>query len=190
MITLDSLFLTAQTAQAFLDKPVTDAQLQQAYDAAKMAPTAFNCSPMRIVFVKSAEAKAKLAGALQPGNVDKTNAAPVTAIIGYDVAFFNELPKLFPYYDAKPIFENNAALAEQAAFRNGTLQGAYFLLALRSLGLESGAMSGFDNAKVDELFFAGTSVKSNFLMNIGYADVSKNYPRAPRLTFAEATKTV
>lgn len=185
---LNQLFLEARTFNAWLDKPVSDELLARAVDLAKMAPTSLNCSPMRLVFVRSAEAKAKLKPALAEGNVEKTMAAPVTAIIGYDLEFYEALPRLFPHMDAKPWFSGNAEHAAATAFRNGSLQGAYLILALRALGLDSGAMSGFNNALVDEAFFAGTSVKSNFLLNIGYGSQEKLFPRAPRLDFSEIAK--
>ncbi|MDD4977142.1 MAG: malonic semialdehyde reductase [Gallionella sp.] len=184
---LDQLFLQAHTLNAWQDKPVADELLQRLYDNLRWAPTSMNCSPARIVFVKSADAKAKLDTALMEGNRAKSMAAPVTAIIAYDTRFFEQLPKLFPPNPkARDMFAGNAALADITAFRNGTLQGAYLILAARALGLDCGPMSGFDNAKVDELFFAGTTYKSNFLCNLGYGDVKGIYPRAPRLSFAEA----
>ena len=184
---LDQLFHDAHTLNAWQDKPVADELLQQLYDALRMAPTSMNCSPARIVFVKTPTAKAKLDSALMEGNRAKSMAAPVTAIIAYDTRFFEQLPKLFPPNPkARDMFAGNAALADITAFRNGTLQGAYLLLAARALGLDCGPMSGFDNAKVDELFFAGTSYKSNFLCNLGYGNAKGIYPRAPRLSFAEA----
>lgn len=185
---LDQLFLEARTFNAWLDKPVSDELLAQAVDLAKMGPTSVNCSPLRIVFVRSAEAKAKLKPALSEGNVEKTMAAPVTAIIAHDLAFYEVLPRLFPHMDAKPWFSGNADFAATTAFRNGSLQGAYLILALRALGLDSGAMSGFNNALVDETFFAGTNVKSNFLLNIGYGSQEKLFPRSPRLDFSEIAK--
>jgi 3-hydroxypropanoate dehydrogenase len=187
---LDQLFNDARTFNAWLDKPVSDSQLQQAVDLAKMAPTSVNSSPMRLVFVRSAEAKAKLKPALAEGNVEKTMAAPVTAIVAHDLEFFEALPRLFPHMDAKPWFSGNAAFAESTAFRNGTLQGAYLLLALRAVGLDTGAMSGFNNALVDETFFGGTTVKSNFLINIGYGSQEKLFPRSPRFDFDEIAKIV
>jgi 3-hydroxypropanoate dehydrogenase len=187
---LNQLFLEARTFNAWQDRPVSDELLAQAVDLAKFGPTSVNCSPMRLVFVRSAEAKAKLKPALAEGNVEKTMAAPVTAIIGHDLEFFEALPKLFPHMDAKPWFSGNAAHAETTAFRNGTLQGAYLILALRAVGLDSGAMSGFNNALVDETFFAGTSVKSNFLLNIGYGSQDKLFARSPRFDFAEIAKIV
>jgi 3-hydroxypropanoate dehydrogenase len=156
-----------------------------------MGPTSANMCPMRIIFVKSQEAKARLKPALDAGNVDKTMKAPVTAIIGMDIHFYDQLPKLFPHADARSWFKDLPEnLLEVIALRNSSLQGAYFMLAARALGLDCGPMSGFDNAKVDEAFFAGTKVKSNFLCNLGYGDASKLYPRLPRLGFEEACKVV
>lgn len=184
---LDQLFRSARTHNAWLPREVSDAQLRQIYDLAKMAPTSANCSPARIVFVKSPVAKEKLAPALSDGNRAKTLAAPVTAIVGTDEAFYEHLPKLFPHADARSWFAGNKALAEITAFRNGTLQGGYLILAARSLGLDCGPMSGFDNAKVDAAFFEGSTVKSNFLINIGYGDASRDlFPRSPRFAFDEA----
>lgn len=185
----DQLFLEAHTHNAWLDKPIGDELLHRLYETLRMAPTSMNCSPARIVFVKSKEAKAKLDSALMEGNRAKTMAAPVTAIIGYDTRFYEQLPKLFPPMPkAQDMFAGNAALADITAFRNGTLQGAYLIIAARALGLDCGPMSGFDNAKVDELFFAGTNVKSNFICNLGYGDANGVYPRSPRLAFDEACK--
>ena len=188
---LDLIFRNARTHSAWQDRPVEDALLRQVYDLAKMGPTSANMCPMRIVFVKSREAKERLKPALDPGNVNKTMAAPVTAIIGMDVHFFEQLPKLFPHTDAKAWFKDlPEPVLEYTALRNGSLQGAYVILAARALGLDCGPMSGFDNAKVDAAFFAGTTVKSNFLCNLGYGDASKLYPRSPRLDFEEACKVV
>jgi len=188
---LDLIFRNARTHSAWQDRPVEDALLRQVYDLAKMGPTSANMCPMRIVFVKSREAKERLKPALDPGNVNKTMAAPVTAIIGMDVHFFEQLPKLFPHTDAKAWFKDlPEPVLEYTALRNGSLQGAYFILAARALGLDCGPMSGFDNAKVDAAFFAGTTVKSNFLCNLGYGDPSKLHPRSPRLAFEEACKVV
>ena len=188
---LDIIFRQARTHNVWLDKPVEDALLAQVYDLAKMGPTSANMCPMRITFVKSREAKEKLKPALDAGNVDKTMKAPVTAIIGMDVHFYEKLPKLFPHSDAKSWFKNLPEnVLEYIALRNGSLQGAYFMLAARALGLDCGPMSGFDNAKVDAAFFAGTTIKSNFLCNLGHGDASKLYPRSPRLTFEEACKVV
>jgi 3-hydroxypropanoate dehydrogenase len=188
---LDLIFRKARTHNVWLDKPVDDALLAQVYDLAKMGPTSANMCPMRIVFVKSKAAKEKLKPTLDAANADKTMAAPVTAIIGMDIRFYEQLPKLFPHADAKVWFkalpEN---VLEYIALRNGSLQGAYFMLAARSLGLDCGPMSGFDNAKVDAAFFAGTTVKSNFLCNLGHGDTTKLFPRSPRLDFGEACQIV
>ncbi len=186
---IDQLFLEAHTFNAWQDKPVADELLQRLYDNLRMAPTSMNCSPARIVFVQSPAAKAKLDSALMEGNRAKSMAAPVTAIIGYDTRFFEHLPTLFPPMpNARDMFSGNVPLAETTAFRNGTLQGAYLILAARALGLDCGPMSGFDNAKVDELFFAGTGVKSNFLCNLGYGDEKGIYPRNARLSFDQACR--
>ena len=182
---LDILFREARTHNGWLDKSVPDELLQQAVDLMKFGPTAVNASPLRIVFVRSAEAKARLKEVLAPGNVEKTMAAPVTAILGYDRAFYNHLPRLFPHADAKAWFAGNDAFADDTAYRNGTLQAAYFILALRSLGLDTGPMSGFDADKADAAFFAGTKVRANILVNIGYGDTAKLYPRSPRFAFHE-----
>jgi 3-hydroxypropanoate dehydrogenase len=188
---LDVIFRKARTHSVFLDKPVDDALLKQVYDLAKMGPTSANMCPMRIVFVRSREAKERLKPTLHAGNVDKTMKAPVTAIIAMDIRFYENLPKLFPPADAKSWFKDLPEnVLEYTALRNSSLQGAYFMLAARALGLDCGPMSGFDNAKVDEAFFAGTTVKSNFLCNLGYGDASKLYPRLPRLSFDEACKVV
>jgi 3-hydroxypropanoate dehydrogenase len=188
---LDLIYRKARTHNVWLDKPVDDALLAQVYDLAKMGPTSANMCPMRIIFVKSPKAKEKLKPALDPGNLDKTMKAPVTAIIGMDIHFYEQLPKLFPHADAKAWFKDLPEnVLEYVALRNGSLQGAYFMLAARALGLDCGPMSGFDNAKVDQAFFAGTTVKSNFLCNLGHGDESKLYPRSPRLTFEEACKMV
>src|SRR6202163_3633629 len=188
---LDLIFREARTHSDWLDKPVDDALLAQVYDLAKMGPTSANMCPMRVVFVKSKAAKEKLKPALSPTNVGKTMAAPVTAIIGMDVHFYEKLPELFPHADAKAWFKDLPEnVLEYNALRNGSLQGAYFMLAARSLGLDCGPMSGFDNAKVDAAFFAGTTVKSNFLCNLGYGDASKLHPRNPRLSFEEACQVV
>lgn len=183
--TLDRLFNEARTHSAWLDKPVDDALLKQAYDLAKMAPTSANCQPMRVVFVKSDEAKAKLKPALAEGNLDKTMKAPVTAIIAHDMAFYDKLPQLFPHTDVKSWFSGNDELIKTTAFRNGSLQGAYFILAARAVGLDCGPMSGFDNAAVDVAFFNNTQIKSNFLINLGYGDASALHGRSPRPAFDE-----
>jgi 3-hydroxypropanoate dehydrogenase len=186
---LDQLFLAAHTLNAWQDKAVPDELLHRLYDNLRMAPTAMNCSPARIVFVKTKTAKEKLTPALMEGNRAKTMAAPVTAIIGYDTRFFEQLPKLFPPNPkALGMFESNASLSDLTAFRNGTLQGAYLILTARALGLDCGPMSGFDNTAVDQLFFADTNVKSNFICNLGYGDPKGIYPRSPRLAFDEACR--
>src|SRR6516225_4909530 len=188
---LNVIFRDARTHTVWLDQPVDDALLRQVYDLARMGPTSANMCPMRIVFVKSKAAKEKLKPALDAGNVDKTMKAPVTAIIAMDIHFYDQLPKLFPHVDAKAWFKDLPAdVLEYIALRNSSLQGAYFMVAARSFGLDCGPMSGFDNAKVDEAFFAGTTVKSNFLCNLGYGDASKLHPRSPRLAFEEACKIV
>src|SRR6516164_11238714 len=166
---LDLIYRLARTHNGWRDKPVDDALLRQAYDLAKMGPTSANMCPLRIVFVKSREAKERLKPALDAGNVAKTMSAPVTAIIGMEIRFYEQLPKLFPHADAKAWFKDlPEAVLEYTALRNGSLQGAYFMLAARALGLDCGPMSGFNNAKVDAAFFAGTTVRSNFLCNLGH----------------------
>lgn len=182
---MDLLFREARTHNGWLDRPVSDDLLKQAVELMKFGPTAVNASPIRIVFVRSPEAKAKLKGALMEGNVEKTMAAPATAILGYDRAFYDHLPRLFPHADAKAWFAGNEAFATDTAYRNGTLQAGYFLLALRGLGLDTGPMTGFDADKVDAAFFAGTNVRSNILVNIGYGDEGKLYPRSPRFACEE-----
>ena len=185
---LDVIFREARTHNVWLDKPVSDALLHQVYDLMKWAPTSANSSPARIVFVRSAAAKQRLLPAVSPGNLDKTRAAPVTAIIAYDTEFYEKLSVLFPHEDARSWFAGNQPLIDTTAFRNGTLQGAYLILAARALGLDAGPMSGFDNAKVDKEFFPGGKVKSNFLVNLGYGDHAELFPRNPRLPFAEAAQ--
>ncbi|MBV8474949.1 MAG: malonic semialdehyde reductase [Hyphomicrobiales bacterium] len=180
---LAQLFTEARTHNVFLDKPVPEELLRNAVDLAKMGPTSVNQSPMRVVFVRTPEAKERLLPALMPGNLDKTKVAPVTAIVAYDVKFFEHLPFLFPHADVKGWFSGSEEFAARSAFQNGTMQVAYLILALRAVGLDTGPMTGFDNAKVDEAFFAGTSLKSNVLINIGYGDASKLFPRSPRFGF-------
>jgi 3-hydroxypropanoate dehydrogenase len=188
---LDLIFRNARTHTAWLDRPVDDSLLRQVYDLARLGPTSANMCPLRIVFVKSREAKERLKPALDPGNVAKTMAAPVTAILAMDVHFYEQLPKLFPHADARAWFKDLPDnVLEYIALRNSSLQGAYFMLAARTLGLDCGPMSGFDNAKVDAAFFAGTTVKSNFLCNLGHGDAAKLHPRSPRLAFDEACKIV
>ncbi|HEX5228052.1 MAG TPA: malonic semialdehyde reductase [Bryobacteraceae bacterium] len=196
---LDVLFRQARTHNVWLDKPVSEDLLRQLYDLMKFGPTSANSCPARILFLRTPEAKRRLLPALSPTNVEKTKQAPVTAIIGYDLKFWEQTPKLFPHNAAmKDNFANNQKLSEITAFRNGTLQGGYFMLAARSLGLDCGGMSGFDNAKVDAEFFSPSAgnpaefvdVKSNFLCNLGYGDASKLFPRNPRLTFEEACRLI
>lgn len=187
---LNQLFLSARTYNAWRDEPVPDTLLHQLYDLLKMAPTSANCSPARIVFVRTPEQKARLAPALAEGNRAKTLAAPVTAIIAHDLAFYEQLPRLFPHTDARAWFVGNESLINTTAFRNGTLQGGYLILAARALGLDCGPMSGFDNAKVDELFFPNQPVRSNFLCNLGYGDPASVHPRSPRFVFEDACKIV
>jgi 3-hydroxypropanoate dehydrogenase len=186
---LDQLFLQARTygtnASSWLPKPVPEELLRRLWDLAKMGPTSANCSPMRLVFVATPEGKQRLKPALAPGNVDKTMAAPVTAITATDYLFYDKLPYLFPHTDARSWFAGKPN-ADETAFRNGSLQGAYLILAARALGLDCGPMSGFNNAKVDAEFFAGTPVRSNFLVNLGYGDPASLFPRSPRLSFDEA----
>jgi len=188
--TLDILFRNARTHNGWIDKPVSDAQLQEIYDLMKWGPTSANCSPARIVFVKSAAEKEKLVACMAPGNAEKTKAAPVTAIIGMDYAFYEKLPQLFPHADAKSWFVGNQPMIDATTFRNSSLQGAYFIIAARAAGLDCGPMSGFDADKVNAAFFAGSSIKANFICNLGYGDASKLFGRSPRLSFEEACKVI
>jgi 3-hydroxypropanoate dehydrogenase len=182
--------LDARTQNAWLPKDVPDSLLRQLIDTVKMGPTSANCLPARFVFVKSQEAKEKLKPFLSEGNRAKTMQAPVCAIIGYDLDFYEHLPKLFPHKDMKSAFAGKPDKILDTAFRNGTLQGGYLIIAARLLGLDCGPMSGFDNAGVDAAFFAGTTVKSNFLCNLGYGDASAVQPRLPRFSFDEMAKIV
>ena len=186
---LDQLFRTARTHNE-LGGEVSDETLRALYDLLKWGPTSANMGPARLVFVKSPEAKARLAPALDEGNRAKTMAAPVTVIVGHDEDFHEKLPYLFPHTDAKSWFEGPREGRSVAAFRNGSLQGAYLILAARALGLDTGPMSGFNNAMVDELFFAGTAIKSNFRVNLGHGDPARLFPRSPRLAFDEAARIV
>jgi 3-hydroxypropanoate dehydrogenase len=188
---LDLIFRDAHTPQGFLEDPVTDAKLRQVYDLMKWGPTTLNSQPGRIVFVRSKAAKEKLAPSLSAGNLDKTMKAQVTAIIAYDSRFYENLPKTFPNNPkAKDNFagEDKKAMVDRVALRNGSLQGAYFIIAARALGLDCGPMSGFDNAKVDAAFFPDGRWKSNFLVNVGRGDPAKIFPRNPRLSFEEACR--
>ena len=197
---LNAIFREARTLSAWLDKPVSDHTLRQIYDTMKWGPTSANSSPARFIFLRSREAKERLRPALASGNVEKTMSAPVTVIVAYDLKFYDKLPRLFPHNPSmREVFGGNPQLIEVTAQRNSSLQGAYFMLAARALGLDCGPMSGFDNAKLDEEFFAAGKcqecgqeffpeghVKSNFLCNLGYGDRSKLHPRLPRLDFNEA----
>jgi len=187
---LDQLFREARTHNAWQDRDVPDELLHQIVDLLKLGPTSANCSPARFVFVKSPEAKKRLEPFLSEGNRDKTMKAPVCAIIGYDLDFYHHLPKLFPHADAKSWFVGNEKKIAETAFRNGTLQGAYLIMASRALGLDCGPMSGFDNEGVDREFFAGTKVKSNFLCNLAYGDAKGLFPRSPRFSFDEMARIV
>ena len=183
---LATLFTEARTHNGWTDKPVSDETLRALYDLTKMGPTSANCSPARFVFVRSQEGKEKLKPALSSGNLEKTMAAPVTVIAAIDSEFYEKLPELFPHADARSWFTSSPAVAEETAFRNATLQAGYLILAARALGLDTGAMSGFDKGKVDAAFFAGTTWKSNYLINLGYGDPSKLFGRLPRLGFEDA----
>jgi 3-hydroxypropanoate dehydrogenase len=185
---LSQLFLAARTHNAWLDKPVPDDLLVQLVNTLKMGPTSANCSPARIVFVRSPEAKARLKPQLSEGNRDKTMSAPVTAVIGYDLKFYDRLPMLFPHTDARSWFAGKPEHIRETAFRNGSLQGAYLILAARALGLDCGPMSGFNADGVTAEFFSGTEVKTNFLCNLGYGDASVLKSRAPRLTFDDIAR--
>jgi len=202
---LDQLFRTARTHNAWLDRPVSDDLLHQIYELMKWGPTSANLCPARILFLRTQEAKERLRPALMPGNVEKTMAAPVTVIVAYDERFYELAPRLFPHAPGmRDLFINSPDLAEATAFRNGTLQGAYLILAARSLGLDCGPMSGFDNAKVDREFFppqpsgegeiddfkAAGRLRSNFLCNLGYGDPSSLHPRGPRLEFEEVCRLI
>jgi len=185
---LDQIFREARTHNFWQDKPVPEALIREAVELAELGPTSANTLPARIVFVRGKDAKEKLKPALMEANVAKTMAAPVTAIVGYDNKFFAHAPRLFPHADIRPWFDGNAEFAERTAFQNGTLQAAYLILALRAVGLDTGPMTGFNNAAVDEAFFAGTDVKSNILINIGYGDGEKVFPRNPRFAFDEIAR--
>ena len=182
---LNIIFRDARTLRRWVDRPVPDEILRSAYDLMKLAPTSANCSPARIVFVRSPEAKARLKPSLSAGNLEQTMTAPVTAIFAYDTLFYDHLPRLFPQADARSWFAGDAKVAAVTALRNGSLQAGYFMLAARALGLDCGPMSGFDNGKVDAAFFPDGRVKSNFLCNLGYGDRTGLPSRNPRLSFEE-----
>ena len=186
--TLDLLFNTARTRNGWLDKSLGNELLLEIWNLTRMGPTSANCSPARIVFVTSKQAKEKLRPALLEANVAKTMLAPVSAIIGYDMEFYERLPKLFPHTDARAWFVGNEELILTTAFRNSTLQGAYFMMAARALGLDCGPISGFNNSMVDAAFFANSAIKSNFICSIGYGNDENLHPRSPRLDFEEACR--
>ncbi len=184
---LDALLLNARSQNKWTDQPVTDEQIQQIYDILKMGPTSANSSPARFMFLRTKEAKDRLAPAMSSGNMEKTMTAPVVAIVAYDPRFYEKLPQLFPHnQDARSWFTSNEGLAATTAFRNGTLQGAYLIMAARAIGLDTGPMSGFDNAKVDEIFLQDRGWRSNFIVNLGYGDPTGLFERSPRLSFDEA----
>ncbi|MDR6797988.1 3-hydroxypropanoate dehydrogenase [Acinetobacter calcoaceticus] len=185
---IDQLFLEARTHNTWLDRAVSIDQIRQIYDLVKMAPTSANCSPARFVFLTTQEAKEKLRPALFSGNIEKTMTAPVTVLVATDKKFYEKLPELFPYADAKSWFTSSEAMANETAFRNSSLQAAYLIMACRSLGLDTGPMSGFDTKQVDELFFADTNHHINLIINIGYGDNQKVYKRLPRLSFEDTCK--
>jgi 3-hydroxypropanoate dehydrogenase len=187
-IDTEQLFDRARTQNGFTGEPVSDEQLHRIYDLMKWGPTSANSSPARIIFVRSPAAKERLLGCVSPGNVAKTRAAPVTAIIGMDLAFYEKLPFLFPHTDAKSWFVGKKEFADTTAFRNSSLQGGYFIIAARAVGLDCGPMSGFDHAKIDVEFWAGTTVRTNFICSIGHGDPAKLFPRNPRLPFDEACR--
>ena len=184
----EQLFTEARTQNGFLDQPVSDEQLRQLFDLLKWGPTSANCSPARFVFVRNAEARERLAACVSPGNQPKVRQAPVTAIIGMDMEFYEKLPQLFPHTDARAWFVGKPEMIQATAFRNSSLQGGYLILAARALGLGCGPMSGFDTAKVDAEFWAGTPVKTNFICTLGHGDPAKILPRSPRLAFDEACR--
>ncbi|SLN59992.1 malonic semialdehyde reductase [Oceanibacterium hippocampi] len=187
---LDRQFRKARTHMQWTDKPVDPALLTEAYDLARWAPTAFNASPMRVLFLRSTEAKERLRPLLSPGNVDKTMRAPVTAIVAQDSRFQDHLPTLFPFMDVKPLFDGNPDMAAETAFRNSSLQGAYLIVALRSVGLDVGPMSGFDAEGVNREFFPDGRYRSNFLINIGHGEASALHPRGPRLAFDQIAEII
>ena len=189
-VTTEQLFDHARTHTGFATESIPPATLHQLYDLVKWGPTSANCSPARFIFVTTPEAKARLVAGMAPGNAAKTAQAPVSVVIGMDMAFYEKLPQLFPHADAKSWFVGNQPMIDSTAFRNSSIQGGYFILAARALGLDCGPMSGFDPAKVDAAFWAGTTVKTNFIVNLGHGDASKLFGRSPRLTFDEACQIV
>jgi len=189
-ITTEQLFTAARTQNGYRPTPVADETLRQLYDLVKWGPTAANSTPARFLFVRSEEAKARLLACVSHGNVQKVREAPVTAVIGMDMAFYDKLPQLFPHTDARSWFVGHPLKIEHTAFRNSSLQGGYFILAARALGLDCGPMSGFDAAKMDAAFWAGTTVKTNFICTLGEGDPTKVLARSPRLSFEEACRLV
>jgi len=185
-LTIAQLFTEARSQNGYLDRAVSDVQLHELYELVKHGPTAVNSCPARLKFIRSADAKAQLISCMSVGNRDKVQSAPVTVIVGMDLAFPETLPRLFPHTDAKAWFEGNQKLIDDTAFRNSSLQGGYLILAARALGLDCGPMSGFDAAALDAAFWAGTQVRTNFVCTLGYGDASKTFPRSPRLHFDEA----
>ena len=189
-VSLDQLFTQARTQNGYRPTAVSDATLHQLYELVKWGPTSANCSPARFLFVRSDAAKARLMACMTPGNVHKVEQAPVTAVIGMDMAFYERLPQLFPHTDARSWFANHPAKIEETAFRNSSLQGGYFILAARALGLDCGPMSGFDAARMDAEFWSGSTVKTNFICALGEGDPTKVMARSPRLAFDEACRLV
>jgi 3-hydroxypropanoate dehydrogenase len=187
-LTTEQLFTEARTQNGYLDEPVPDATLEHLYDLLKWGPTAANSCPARFAFVRSAAAKERLIACMNPGNVQKVREAPVTVIVGMDMAFYEKLPQLFPHADARSWFAGKPAAIESTAFRNSSLQGGYMILAARALGLDCGPMSGFDAAKMDAEFWAGTEVRTNFVCTLGRGDPAKVFARNPRLAFDEACR--
>jgi 3-hydroxypropanoate dehydrogenase len=189
-VSTDQLFTAARSQNGYLDHAVSDDTLRQLYELMKWGPTAANSAPARLIFVRSAQARARLMACVSPGNVEKVRQAPVTAIVGMDLEFHHHLPRLFPHADARAWFEGQPAAIEASAFRNSSLQGAYLIIAARALGLDCGPMGGFDAARLDAAFWVGTAVKTNFICTLGKGDPSKLFERLPRLSFEEACALV
>ena len=187
-VSTEQLFTAARTQNGYLDRPLADDTLRQLYELVKWGPTAANSSPARLAFVRSAEAKATLLGCMNAGNVAKVQQAAGTVVVGMDLEFHDRLPQLFPHVDARAWFEGKPAVIESSALRNSSLQGGYLILAARALGLDCGPMSGFDAARVDAAFWAGTAVKTNFVCTLGHGDPAKVMPRLPRLAFEDACR--
>jgi 3-hydroxypropanoate dehydrogenase len=189
-VSIEQLFTEARTQNGYRPTPVGDDTLRALYELVKWGPTSANCSPARFVFVRSEAAKARLTACLMPGNVRKVQEAPVTAVIGMDMAFYDKLPQLFPHIDARVWFAGHPAKIEETALRNSSLQGGYFIIAARALGLDCGPMSGFDQAKMDAAFWPGSTVRTNFICTLGEGDPGKVAARSPRLSFDEACSLV